>query len=355
MRNRTWTSAAAVGLLAASGLAQSLFVPAGSIRDPAEANSFSNYPLMRERGVWQTLIAQSEIGAASATLSKIAFRYDGPSFGKKGGVLQSFEIWMGPGVTPEKSSPIFASNWSAPPTRVVAVQNLAFAADTSVNPEPWGGPKGELAFQLAQPYAYQGGTLVVELRFTGNSNSGPTADNCLLDAEFDPWVGPTGGTATYRGQGCNSAVLDVQGILAPSGQISCAGSGLGLAGVCTLGAQALDVKLDAFGAPLCALYNDILVSLIGICDAQGSLPHHAATTWPIPSDPALASAALRFQILGVKPSANRLGVVTTQGADVVLGTLRPLWRKYYSYFHHTDERAAVAAFSAPAVLTMKLN
>ena len=59
MHDRTWKSAAAACLLAASVPAQSLFVPAGSAKDQAESNGFSNYPLMRERGVWQNLIAQS--------------------------------------------------------------------------------------------------------------------------------------------------------------------------------------------------------------------------------------------------------------------------------------------------------
>ena len=91
MHDRTWKSAAAACLLAASVPAQSLFVPAGSAKDQAESNGFSNYPLMRERGVWQNLIAQSEIGAA-ATLTKISFRYDGPSFGKVGGTVHTAQL-----------------------------------------------------------------------------------------------------------------------------------------------------------------------------------------------------------------------------------------------------------------------
>ena len=96
------------------------------------------------------------------------------------------------------------------------------------------------------------------------------------------------------------------------------GSKLGIAAVATLGFSQLDIKLDAIGAPGCALLADIVISSVALTDALENLaPWQSTMTWGIPADPALAGAKLQLQLLGVKPAANKLGVVTTPGAEAM--------------------------------------
>ena len=87
-----------------------LFVPSKSKRDEAEMNSRINYPFMRDSSRSQFLIDRSELGSAAVALKKLAFRYDGPSFGSRGGTLKNLEIYLANStVSPASSTP---SNWS---------------------------------------------------------------------------------------------------------------------------------------------------------------------------------------------------------------------------------------------------
>lgn len=355
----------ALALVAPTALAQ-VFLPAGSNRDTIELNARSNYPLMRTESRAQFLLAASEIGTGARNFTRLELRYDGPSLGAAGGVIGSFEILLAnTNVTPAQSSGQFAANLSVPPTRVVSVQNHVFGADASPNPSPWGGPGGALSFLFQAPFAYQGGTLAIELLGAGNGNGGNQPQNCQLDAELDPQAGVVDGSATANGTGCGGAVLGVAGQLAPGGQIAAFGSGFGPGqlAIQTLGTSRtlwggipLPIPLDGLGAPGCAILNDWLLDLRTLALPGGSIePYTPAWTWVVPADAAFNGATVQLQALAVKSGANQLGLVTSNNVQVRLGTWRPLFRGYVAHFHHEFCDAAVASHSAPLTLAMRLH
>jgi hypothetical protein len=340
------------------------FIPAGSARDPVELNSRANYPLMRGGSRAQFVIAAAEIQSPARNLTRLELRYDGPSFGTGGGTLAAFELHLANGaVDPGRSSGYFAGNHSGPLTRVATVLNLAFPADTSPNPSDWGSG-GALAFPFQTPFAYAGGNLVVELRAAGNSNGGASPQNCQLDAEEDPLVGPSGGSTSPNGSGCHGAWLGAQGQLAPGGQIAAYGGGFGPNQIVvnTLGVSRtiwngipLPLSLAGIGAPGCDVLNDWLLDRRTLADAAGNVaPFTPALIWSVPPDPVFNGATIQFQILAAKAGANQLGLVTSQNVEVRLGVWRALYRGYAAHFHHFDPLAAVASYSAPAVLAMRL-
>jgi len=341
-----------------------LHVPAQSSPQLAELNSRSNYPLMRANSRCQFVISQSELGAPGS-LTKLALRYDGPSFGAAGGTVAQLDVYLGAAsVAPEQSSAIFAGNVQGSLTNVASFANLTFGADTSPNPSPFGGPSGELVFVFAAPYVYSGGPLVVELRTLGNSNSGSSVQNLLIDAEEDPSTGPKGGSATLNGTGCQGASLSVTGQRAQFGVISCHGAGFGpsLPVVCILGISRtawgsipLPFDMGSLGATGCNLYNDWLVDLTTTADATGTVPAYSpALAWAVPATPALSGGLLQFQALAAKP-VNGLGIVSTNNVQVTLGSFTPLSRGFAAHFHHLDADASVASINLPAVFAMRFN
>src|SRR5262249_15321116 len=135
MANRLFTAA---GLVLAPVLGAQIYVPASSQPNLGELNSRSNYPLMRSDSKVQLVIAQSELGAP-ATLTQLALRYDGPSFGAGGGTLGQVDIYLGAAAAPpDQSSAVFAANVQGSLTLVGSYASRSFPADTSPNPPDWG-------------------------------------------------------------------------------------------------------------------------------------------------------------------------------------------------------------------------
>ena len=357
--------AAFAALVAAAAPAPAqILVPAQSALDPVQSNSRTNYPLMRTASRSQYVVGANEIGTGAVTLNKLALRYDGPSIGAAGGTLGTLEIWVSNStVVPGQSSPVFAQNHGGTPTRVVQAVNHAFPVDDNANPTDFGGPNGELSFTFAAPFAYTGGTLVVDLRARGNSNGGAAPADCLLDAEADPWVGPSGGSAAIFGTGCAGTSLSVDGQLAPGGVMTPVGTGFAPNAtlVQTLGSSRatwqgvpLPLSLAPFGAPGCSVYNDIAIQIGARADGAGNLAAWTAAL-ALPADGGLNGGVLQLQVLALQPGSNALGIATTNNVQITLGTWRPLYRGYAAHFHHTDADAAVATLNAPVVLAMRFN
>ncbi len=353
------------GLLAGATLApcaaSQIFVPARSAPNQVELNSRLNLP-MRANFRSQTVLDATELPGPT-TLTSIALRYDGPSYGTAGGTLASFEVFLAPAATsPGASSAQFNLNHVGALTRVVNAINLNFAADQSVDPSAWGGSNGAFALPLSAPFSYAGSGLVVELRGIGNSNSGTGAANCHFDAEVDPATGPVAGSVNYNGQGCQGAALQVSGQIAPGTSISCHGSGLGANALVlnTLGLSRttwnglpLPLELSLIGAPGCYVHNDSLIDLRAVADASGNVPAYTpATQWPLPAVRSMAGSRLQFQFWAVSPT---LQLRTSNNAETVIGSYTPLFRGYVTHIHHTDASAAVAALSVPATPAMRFN
>ena len=118
-------SVAAILTLAGASQAQ-IYVPALSTPLINELNSRSNYPLMRAASRCQFVVSQSELGAP-ATLTKLAFRYDGGTFGATGGTLANLDVYLGAAATtPGASSATFATNVQGSLTQVAAITNRVF-------------------------------------------------------------------------------------------------------------------------------------------------------------------------------------------------------------------------------------
>lgn len=356
----------AIAVTAATGLAQ-VFIPAPSQPQLSELNSRLNYPLMRASSRMQLVVAPSEIGSAGASLfGKLSLRFDGPTLGAQGGTIASVEVRMAPAaVEPAASTGVFAANMRGAPTRVFLATNWSFPADTSPNPEEFGGTGGALAFPFQTPYVYLGGPLVIEVLASGNSNAGSGVANCMLDAEVEPLGGAQSGTTLPNGSGCDGAALALAGQIAPGGPIALSAQGLGssLPAVGVLGTSRtawgsipLPLDLGFLGATGCALRNDWLLDRGGTTSPAGTIdPYTSAFTWPIPPDTAFNGVALQFQIVAAKLGANPANLVTTNNVEARLGSWRAPTRAYMAHFHHQDLNASIAAFSSPVVPAMRLE
>jgi hypothetical protein len=355
-----------LGLLLAGALSAQIYVPATSVPQTGELNSRTNYPLMRLASRSQFVIANRELGVASAQLTQIALRYDGPSFDSAGGTLGDVQILLAPASgEPSASTPDFAGNVQGQLVQVAQRTNHVFPADDDVNWSKWGGNNGELTFLFSQPFPYAGGPLVVEIRASGNSNAGTGVKNCLLDAEVDPLTGAAGGTSSSLGTGCTGALLSVLGQLAPGGVVSTFGSGFGASSPVAVylgasrafwGSIPLPLALDPIGMNGCSVYSDLLVGRGASSDANGSVAAwQSAFGWPVPATTALQGGLLQFQAVAIKTGANALGVVTSNNVQVTLGSYVPLQRGFVGHFHHEDRDAPLAAHSAPLVAAMRFN
>ena len=76
----------------------------------------------------------------------------------------------------------------------------------------------------------------------------------------------------------------------------------------------LPIALDRLGAPGCAL-------LVSPDDIVATTAAQGAASWsaPVPQDPALAGLAIHLQALALDPTANALGIATSDGLEVRFG------------------------------------
>ncbi|MCC6671865.1 MAG: hypothetical protein IT458_12455 [Planctomycetes bacterium] len=363
LRNVPWVLA--LGLLAPDPRAQ-IFVPARTGAVHTELNSRTNYPLMRSSSRSQFVIGAAEIGTGAAMWNRLELRFDGPTLGTAGGTVQDLRVFLAAAATePASSSQVFAANVQGAPTLVFQAANHAFGPDGNVNPDPFGGPNGELRFVFAAPFAYQGGALVVEIRARGNSNQGAGVANCHLDAEEEPGVGASLGSQSPLGTGCGTATLGLLGQIAPGGTIAAFGQGYGqglpvgvyLGGSRTLwGSIPLPLDLGPIGAQGCLVYSDLSIGLTGNADAAGRVnAFDPVFAVPVPSAPALQGAVVQFQAVGFKPGANALGLVTSNNVGATLGAWKAPTRGFVAHYHHLDADAPVAAWSAPMVPAMRFQ
>ena len=342
-----------------------VYVPAASAADPLEANTRISYPLMRAASRSQYVIAASEVGPAT-TLHKLLLRYDGNGFGAAGGTIANLDIYLANStVTPSQSSSQFATNYPGDPTLVLSLTNFTFGADDSINHVPWGGPSGEFIFNFTTPFVYTGGTLIVEIRASGNTNSGNTVEDCLLDAEVEAQAGPFGGEAFTNGTGCYGASMSASGQMAPGGSIAVSGTGLGANSpvMAMIGASRtswnglpLPLSLGFLGLSGCSIYNDWSLTWPMLADPNGVIaPYSSGAVLDLPASTALVGGVLQFQMVSIQPGINPLGLAMTNNTEVFLGVFATPNRGYMGHFHHLDSDAPVASISTPVILAMRFN
>jgi len=351
--------------LAASPCWSQFYVPAQSNRDQFEANDRTNYPLMRAESRSQFILSPAEVGPPT-TLTQLQLRYNGPSLSTGGGTIANLDIYLSNnGVSPGQSTGVFDSNYTGTLTRVFSAQNHTFGVDSSSNPGTWGGATGEFRFVFSSPFNYTGGNLVVEIRVDGNTNSGATPANCLLDAEIDGRAGTAGGSAVSNGVGCFGTEMGATGQLAPGGQIALMGSNLGVGSPvfanlgtsrAAWGVIPLPFSLAILGAPGCSIYNDWSVSIPMVPGPSGNIaPYSAGSVLSLPNLSSVAGAVLQMQYFAIQPGINPFSATTSNNVEVTLGTRSASVRGYFGHFHHNDRDAVNASYSAPATLAMRFN
>jgi len=169
----------------------------------ASAEGNSNFFLFVASGsrTYQEIIAASQLTSLVGTnLTGLQFRLDSAATGAwptASGSLSDFTVNIGPGVTPAAQSLTFASNFTSTPTTVrTGVLNMN-AGDYTFGGSPNGWAP---VITFNSGYAYGGGDLTVEFRFTGfagqaqpslDAASGDTGQGTNYVAEFQ-----TGNTAT---------------------------------------------------------------------------------------------------------------------------------------------------------------
>lgn len=151
----------------------------------------------------------------------------------------TFDVFLGPGVTPSAMSTTFASNFTSSPTQVRSGSLTFNAGDftfgaSGTTPNAWGP-----AVLFNTPYLYTGGDLTVELRFSGMTGTTTTGSFDALTASGGPgngwgvtiasrWTGNITGTTGANG---NALVLNLVTSAIPepaTGSVAIAGLMAGL-------------------------------------------------------------------------------------------------------------------------------
>ena len=144
-----------------------------------EANAFFNIASTTTTRVYQFVINSNQLGAHTGEfLNGLTWRLNGGGRTFGGASFSSFDIYLGPGVSPAASGSVFAANYSG--TRVqVRSGGLTFAAGTFTGgsfPNAFGPV---ISFSH---YLYTGGHLIIEMRYSTISPTGPFFDAADLNA-----------------------------------------------------------------------------------------------------------------------------------------------------------------------------
>jgi hypothetical protein len=221
----------------------------------------------------------------------------------------------GSGVT--RLQETFATNRGGDETVVVARKLIDLPAISQTQaPQPFSPP---IAFDRPFAYAPAGGSLVLEVAVFGQTPGGYALDTTFLcDSPTmrygPPGCGPAGGSvlsvdcltsSVTWGRSVAFAVRDAR-----PGAVT--GMLFGTLETGQWNGVAIPSGLAAYGAPGCSLSIDPAVTSSTVADPLGV----ATYGFFVPSDPRLKGAVLRFQGVALDPSANALGVVTSQPAKV---------------------------------------
>jgi hypothetical protein len=149
---------------------------------------------------------------------------------------------------------------------------------------------------------------------TGNGAAqGCQAQNGAFPATHFTYIGGPGGTARFEGYS-NVSTGGLPALLVIGGSAT---NWLGLP---------LPYDLAPHGAPGCLISNSLTMVLSGVTNANRS--GDVSITAPIPNDPSLGGAILYSQYWFVHPSANALGLFTSNSMTNTIGTPPGIARIY---------------------------
>jgi hypothetical protein len=216
---------------------------------------------------------------APLQLTKLAFRMDARDTVNYTAVNQiDLELFMGPGRSPTSPSWVFAANYVAPRTQVIArrVVNMGPQGQNSTTgPNPF---TSNMDLVLDAPFLYNGqDALVWEAVIYGNSVGGTF---CRLDVDGSS---RTNGTSTVTGAGCVATGQAGPMTLAPA--FADMGGTLAMNFTVTAGPPTTPVILALGGSnpnlPFPGLCSNLQTSLdvtyyMGTTDGQGAISYHNA-------------------------------------------------------------------------------
>ncbi|MBX3464640.1 MAG: hypothetical protein KF830_15835 [Planctomycetes bacterium] len=345
--------------LAAASLPAQTYLALPATANPAfELNSFEprGMPLMAQNTRVQMFFDAAEVGSSSFVADEVAFRYDGPlpAVGSPAPfTVNRFVVRIGTTAVPVPTAD-FAANLTQPLTTVLDGPRTFWPDQGVAAPHPWGGPNDSLRFPFSTPVPVTIGAgewLVIELTVEGNSF---VFAHAILDGASTTG-GPSNGSATTIGQGCEAApgappaAISTFGLYAPGAahHVNATGLGANTIAVCVFGVDAV----QSGGLPLpftlpgsnCTVYVDPILLNPILTDAAGAITGvQPAATLSFPADTSFNGLVVYEQVLSLVAAANPWGFVLTDAAEVTLGSFAAPGRGTYSVSHDTSANALFA-------------
>ncbi|HEB53426.1 MAG TPA: hypothetical protein ENI87_09255 [bacterium] len=312
-------------LLAGAAAAQ---VPVPAHAPLAEGHAYASMPFGRPGFRTQIVVDGSAIAPNGALLTGLRLRGDRVSAPLAATLVPNVTITLShTSVAPGAMSTAFASNITSSGTVV-----FQGAVQLPAVPEGFAGPLGwDIVVPLSQfSYTTGQGNLLIDI--VGNNPAGQSA-SYYLDAERP------GGASTQFGDGPPLSNSDYPRMLVFANGGSnptqfVPGSVLDLIvtttfssppGVMAIGtsAPAQPIDLSVVGAPGSWLYVDPIV--IDTLTWQGTfIGWNGITSVNVPNQPSLVGTVLYAQGALADAGANALGMITTEAAEIRLGTIDPL-------------------------------
>jgi len=348
-------------LAAASLPAQSYLLLPDSAGPAFELNSYDSLglPFMSQNARVQMFFDPTEVGSQGFVADELSLRYDGPipQVGAPGPFsITRLQLRIGVTTVPMPDA-TFAANLTQPLTTVYDGPWSFLPDPGSFSPQPWGGPSNTLSFPFSTPVAIgipTGAWLVVEFVVEGNNIFNFGYAHAILDGASTTG-GISNGSAVTIGQGCAAGVgqpaaaISTFGTYAPGAahHVNATGLGASTIAVCAFGIDGTQTG----GIPLpltlpgtnCTIYTDPILLNPILTDAGGAVTGvQPAATLSMPADPSASGLVIFEQVVSLVGTANPWGLVTTNAAQVTLGSFATPGRGTYSVTHDSDANALYA-------------
>ncbi len=316
-------------LVAPSLVAQSTLVLPGS-HAAREGSSTTNVPFGRSTPTRVQCAYDPLLFQGPVTITGLALRIDGGAVAAAKVVDCEIRMSTMPGTVLALNAD-FAQNRGANETVVLPQQLLTLPAHSQL-----ATPNGfESAIPLAVPFAYDPGhgSLLIEIVVHGQPPGAYPLDVTYVCDSPEVLVGPLscpqpGGTPlrvessttqVMWGRPWVARVLDAP----PGAMVTLA---LGTIESGPWSGFVLPQELSSLGAPGCYLSIDLAGSYFSVAAGDGS----ATFPFVIPNNPATVGFWIRFQGGAIHPTANALGVVTSQARKVEVCGWEPVARVWSS-------------------------
>ena len=316
-----------------------------------ELPGYGIVPLMQDNARLQMFFDATEVGSSSFIADQLSLRYDGPipQVGAPG-PFSITRLQIAVGITMiAMPGAGFAANLTQPTTTVFDGPWTYYPDPGSTFAHPWGAPNGSLTFPFSTPVGIDipaGGWLVVDITMEGNNIGGFGFAHAMLDGATTTG-GVGNGSASTFGQGCDAgsgptATITTSGIYAPGAAHFLSGQNLGPNAIALTIFGIVNPAVTLPGTS-CTIYTDPIIYQAVVTDAAGSFgPNQPGAALSLVADNSLNNLVVYEQAVSLVPSANSWGLVSSNGAEVILGLFTSLGRGTYTVSHDTDATAAYA-------------